>query len=65
MPSQANFILIYLGRSGKAVYEVMLKEGVIIRAMDVYGFPEHIRVNVGLPQENERFLTALKKVLGL
>jgi histidinol-phosphate aminotransferase len=65
VPSQANFILISLGRSGKAVYEAMLKEGVIIRAMDAYGYPEHIRVNVGLPQENARFLTALKKVLGL
>ncbi len=43
----------------------MLREGVIIRAMDAYGYPEHIRVNVGLPQENERFLMALKKVLGL
>jgi len=65
VPSQANFILIYLGRAGKEVYQAMLKLGVIIRAMDAYGFPEHIRVNVGQPEENERFLKALKKVLGL
>ncbi|MFW6127420.1 MAG: histidinol-phosphate transaminase [Thermodesulfobacteriota bacterium] len=65
VPSQANFMLIYLGRAGSQVYEAMLKEGVIIRAMDAYGYPEHIRVNVGLPEENQRFLTALKKVLGL
>jgi histidinol-phosphate aminotransferase len=65
VPSQANFILVYLGRAGKVVYQAMLKEGVIIRAMDAYGYPEHIRVNVGLPSENERFLTTLKKVLGL
>jgi histidinol-phosphate aminotransferase len=43
----------------------MLQEGVIIRAMEAYGFPRHIRVNVGLPQENERFLASLEKVLGL
>jgi len=65
VPSQANFILIYLDREGKEVYQAMLREGVIIRAMDAYGFPEHIRVNVGLPEENARFLTVLKKVLGL
>ncbi len=65
VPSQANFILVYLGREGKQVYQAMLKEGVIIRAMDAYGYPEHIRVNVGLPSENERFLTTLEKVLGL
>ena len=53
------------GRAGKEVYQAMLQEGVIIRAMDAYGFPEYIRVNVGLPQENRRFLAALKKVLGL
>jgi len=65
VPSQANFILVYLGRRGREVYQAMLTEGVIIRAMDAYGYPEHIRVNVGLPQENERFLATLKKVLGL
>lgn len=65
VPSQANFMLIYLEREGKQVYEAMLQEGVIIRAMDAYGYPEHIRVNVGLPEENQRFLAALKKVLGL
>lgn len=65
VPSQANFILIYLGREGRQVYQDMLQQGVIIRAMDAYGYPEHIRVNVGLPEENQRFLAALKKVLGL
>jgi histidinol-phosphate aminotransferase len=65
VPSQANFILIFLGREGQEVYQSMLKEGVIIRAMDAYGYPEHIRVNVGLPGENQRFLATLKKVLGL
>ena len=42
----------------------MLRQGVIIRAMDAYGFPEYIRVNVGLPEENRRFIKALQKVLG-
>jgi len=65
VPTQANFLLIEVGRSGRQVYEAMLREGVIIRAMDAYGFPEHIRVNVGLPEENRRFLTAFRKVMGL
>jgi len=64
-PTQANFILIEVGRSGREVYQAMLQEGVIIRAMDAYGFPRHIRVNVGLPEENRRFLQALAKVMGL
>ncbi len=65
VPTQANFILIQVGRPGREVYQAMLREGVIIRAMDAYDFPECIRVNVGLPEENRRFLEALQKVLGL
>jgi histidinol-phosphate aminotransferase len=57
-------VLIRVPRPGKEVYEAMLRLGVIIRAMDAYGFPDYIRVNVGLPEENRRFLEALEKVLG-
>ena len=65
VPTQANFILIRVPRPGQEIYQAMLREGVIIRAMDTYGFPDHIRVNMGLPEENRRFLEALQKVLGL
>jgi len=65
VPTQANFILIQVDRPGQEVYQAMLREGVIIRAMDAYDFPDCIRVNVGLPEENQRFLKAFTKVLGL
>jgi histidinol-phosphate aminotransferase len=65
VPTQANFVLIRMPRPGREVYQDMLREGVIIRAMDAYGFPDFIRVNMGLPEENRRFLQALEKVLGL
>jgi histidinol-phosphate aminotransferase len=64
VPSQTNFMFIRVDRPGKDVYEAMLREGVIIRAMDAYGFPDYIRVNMGQPEENRRFLQALEKVLG-
>jgi len=64
IPTQANFVLIRVPRPGQEVYQAMLRQGVIIRAMDAYGFPEYIRVNMGQPAENRRFLEALKKVLG-
>jgi histidinol-phosphate aminotransferase len=64
VPSQANFVLIRVPRLGQEVYQAMLRQGVIIRAMDAYGFPDYIRVNLGLPEENRRFLEALQKVLG-
>jgi histidinol-phosphate aminotransferase len=63
-PSQANFLLIRVPRPGQEVFQAMLREGVIIRAMDAYGFSDYIRVNIGLPEENRRFLEVLHKVLG-
>ncbi len=62
-PTQTNFFLIEVPGGGKAVYEAMLRQGVIIRAMDSYGLPKHVRINVGLPAENERFIRALEHVL--
>jgi histidinol-phosphate aminotransferase len=64
IPSQANFVLIRVPRPGQEVFQAMLREGVIIRAMDSYGFPDYIRINMGRPEENRRCLKALQKVLG-
>jgi len=63
VPSQANFLLVRVGR-GVDVYDALLRRGVITRPMDAYGFPEHLRVTVGLPEENQRFVAALAAVLG-
>jgi len=61
--SQANFFLIQVGKDADAVFEDLLKEGVIVRSMTSYGYPDCIRVNVGLHPENLRLLEALEKVL--
>ncbi len=62
-PSQANFFLIDVGQPAKAVYERLLSQGVIVRSMHGYGYPQYIRLTVGLPDENQRFLKALDAVL--
>jgi len=63
MPSETNFILVDIGRDARMVYEDMLREGVIIRTMNIYGLPNHIRITVGLPEENSRCVEALRKAL--
>ncbi|MCP4695724.1 MAG: histidinol-phosphate transaminase [Gammaproteobacteria bacterium] len=63
IPSPANFICVDTGQSGAAVYESLLHEGVIVRPIDNYGLPTHLRVTMGLEQENALFIRALKKVL--
>ncbi len=61
-PSEANFVLVDVGQPGRAVYEALLREGVIVRPMAA-PLDTMIRVTVGLPDENKRFLTALQRVL--
>jgi histidinol-phosphate aminotransferase len=62
IPTQTNFFLIKVPMGGQKTYELMLREGVIVRSMDSYGLPEYIRINVGLHKENERFIRTLKKI---
>lgn len=59
VPSQANFILVEIGDHAKAVVDRMLRAGVVVRHTASFGLPRHVRVSVGTPRENERFLAAL------
>lgn len=60
-PSQANFVLAQFSRLGAEIYDALLSLGVIARPIP--SLPQHLRVSVGLPEENTRFLAALKQVL--
>jgi histidinol-phosphate aminotransferase len=62
-PSQTNFFLIDVRKDADEVYESMLRQGVIVRSMKSYGYPNYIRINVGLHEENVRFLKAIEKSL--
>ncbi len=65
IPSAGNFITVDVNRSGAEVDQSLLREGCIVRPIAGYGLPNHLRVSIGLPEENTRLLTAMKKVLGL
>jgi histidinol-phosphate aminotransferase len=58
----ANFVLVEVG-DGDAVFQKMLKEGVIVRAMRGYKLPEWVRISVGTPEQNRRCLEVLDRVL--
>jgi len=62
-PSQTNFFLIDVKGDGKKLYEQLLTKGVIVRPMQAYGFPDYIRITVGTPAENQRFVAALAVAL--
>ncbi|HEX6987837.1 MAG TPA: aminotransferase class I/II-fold pyridoxal phosphate-dependent enzyme [Bacillota bacterium] len=62
-PSQANFVLIDVGRDAQAVHAALLEHGIIVRPTTSFGLPTCIRVTCGLPEENRRFAEALRAVL--
>ena len=41
----------------------MLFRSVIVRPLDAYGLPNHLRITAGLPEQNARLLRSLEKVL--
>ncbi len=63
VPSHGNFLLIHIG-DASGVYRRLLEQGVIVRPVANYGLPEFLRVTIGLPAENRRFLAALRCALG-
>ena len=58
-PTDANFVL---ARAGEGVYDALLREGIIVRPLASFGMADHIRISVGLPEENERLLKTLKRL---
>jgi histidinol-phosphate aminotransferase len=63
IPSVANFICFAVPGDAADVYTALLREGVIVRPVASYGLPRHLRVTVGLADENARFLQALEGVI--
>jgi histidinol-phosphate aminotransferase len=62
-PGVTNFIQVRVpGGSGRVVLALM-KRGVIVRDMASWGLKDYIRVTIGTPAENRRFLKTLKEVL--
>jgi len=67
--SVGNFVSVEVPRSGGepqggGVFEKLLRQGVIVRPVAGYAMPDHLRVTVGTPEENTRFLASLKVALG-
>jgi histidinol-phosphate aminotransferase len=61
--SMSNFILVELGLEAKSLYERLMARGIIVRYGLIWGLPQHVRVSVGLPEENERFIQVLREII--
>ena len=57
-----NFVMVRVG-DGHAIFEKLLRQGIIVRPLKGYNLPEWVRISVGTMEENKKFVAALKKVL--
>jgi histidinol-phosphate aminotransferase len=62
IPSAGNFICVDFMKPAEGVNEALMHRGVIVRPVANYGMPNHLRVTIGLPEENRRFIDALRKI---
>jgi histidinol-phosphate aminotransferase len=58
-PTDANFLCV---RAGDGIAGDLMREGVIVRPLAGFGMPDCIRVTIGLPEENERFIKTLRRL---
>jgi len=62
-PSIGNFVLVDLGRPSGSIYEALLRAGIIVRPVGNYGLPNHLRITVGLPEENRQLIEVLNRIV--
>jgi histidinol-phosphate aminotransferase len=62
VPSFGNFVLVHVGAAARINLE-LLRRGIIVRPTAGDGLPEWLRVTIGLPEENARFIDALTQIL--
>lgn len=61
-PSAGNFVLADTGGPAGPWYQGLLQAGVIVRPVGNYGLPDHLRITVGLPEQNDRLLSVLGRL---
>ena len=63
VPSQANFVLVDVGCDARELFERLMRRGLIVRPAGGWGYPTHIRVTVGTPEQNATCLRLLAEEL--
>jgi histidinol-phosphate aminotransferase len=63
IPSVGNFVTLDVGRPAGPVNQELLRRGIIVRPVGNYGLPNHLRISIGLEEENARLISALEDIL--
>jgi histidinol-phosphate aminotransferase len=63
VPSVGNFVLVEVG-DAMAVHRELMSRSVIVRPVANYGLPTWLRISIGLPEENQIMIRALRAITG-
>ena len=64
LPSRGNFITFRPPQGAQAVFEQMLNNGLILRTLNEYEMPDWLRLTIGTPAHNDKFLHVLHALRG-
>ena len=62
VPSNTNFIFFDIKREAAPIVEEFIRHGILIRGGNEYGFPTHIRISIGTPEENDAAIAVFNKL---
>jgi histidinol-phosphate aminotransferase len=63
VPTSASFVYFDVGEDSAEIARRIQAEGVIVRPLNAWGAPTALRVTVGTPEQNRRFLAALRSAV--
>ncbi|MDD9901454.1 MAG: histidinol-phosphate transaminase [Alphaproteobacteria bacterium] len=63
-PSAGNFLLAQFGAEAEKIRLALKERGVFVRQMGAYGLPETLRISIGMAEDTDQLLTALKEIKG-
>ncbi len=62
IPSETNFVTIDVKTDTNPIADELQKKGIIVRPLSMYGRPTFLRVTIGTPEQNKRFMDAFAKI---
>jgi len=63
IPTEANFILVKIGKKAEDIVKKLFGKQILVRWMGAYNLPDYIRVTIGRMEENEKFIEVLRKLM--
>ena len=62
LPSQGNFICLPLGKSATSFAGLLKEQGFLVRALDAFGLPHHVRITIGNRAQNRNLIRTLRRL---